>query len=94
MKLCCTDQHLCARHSPPTDRPNAPIYLARGEDVRKNPETGAREIWIPSHEAAKPEPQAPVMQGTPAEVAAVTTTGEVEAKTQPTEEPAWTGTLF
>lgn len=51
MRLCCTATTLCKRHQPPPDNPSGPIYLSKGEDVRKNPDTGVREIYVPDHSA-------------------------------------------
>lgn len=48
-KVCCTDQKLCARHSP-KDGTTA-IYLGKGEDVRRNYNTNCREIVVPVHGA-------------------------------------------
>lgn len=61
MKLCCIDRALCKRHQPPADNPSAPIYLAKGEVVQRNPETGIREIWVPGTQAEK---AAPAITGT------------------------------
>lgn len=78
MRLCCTDHHLCKHHQPPADNPSGPIYLGKGEEVRKNIETGEREIYVPDH------------SGKGTTVGTITTAHAQNATTEPT----WTGMLF